>query len=73
MALPGLIAATIISFTVSWAQFHYPLALTTSNEPLVLPVGVITSLIKGDVFNWGPIMTGALLGAASRRSSSTPS
>ena len=53
MALPGLIAATIISFTVSWAQFHYPLALTTSNEPLVLPVGVITSLIKGDVFNWG--------------------
>jgi len=24
----------------------------------VLPVGIITSLIKGDVFNWGQIMTG---------------
>ncbi len=31
---------------------------------LVLPVGIITTLIKGDVFNWGQIMTGALLGAA---------
>src|SRR5215467_11214072 len=64
VALPGLIAATIFAFTVSWAQFLYPLAFTTSSEQLVLPVGIITSLIKGDVFNWGQIMTGALLGAA---------
>jgi multiple sugar transport system permease protein len=64
VALPGLIAATIFAFTVSWAQFLYPLAFTTSTEQLVLPVGIITSLIKGDVFNWGQIMTGALLGAA---------
>src|SRR6476619_4528667 len=64
VALPGLIAATIFAFTVSWAQFLYPLALTTSQDQLVLPVGIITSLIKGDVFNWGQIMTGALLGAA---------
>jgi multiple sugar transport system permease protein len=64
VALPGLIAATIFAFTVSWAQFLYPLALTTSADQLVLPVGIITSLIKGDVFNWGQIMTGALLGAA---------
>jgi multiple sugar transport system permease protein len=64
VALPGLIAATIFAFTVSWAQFLYPLALTTSQDQLVLPVGVVTTLIKGDVFNWGQIMTGALLGAA---------
>src|SRR6201991_3014927 len=64
VALPGLIAATIFAFTVSWAQFLYPLALTTSQDQLVLPVGIITTLIKGDVFNWGQIMTGALLGAA---------
>ncbi len=63
VALPGLIAATIFSFTVSWAQFLYPLAFTTSTDQLVLPVGIITSLIKGDIFNWGQIMTGALLGA----------
>ena len=64
VALPGLIAATIFAFTVSWAQFFYPLAFTTSTDQLVLPVGIITTLIKGDVFNWGQIMTGALLGAA---------
>src|SRR5246500_1359980 len=64
VALPGIIAATIFSFTVSWAQFLYPLAFTTSINELVLPVGIVTTLIKGDVFNWGQIMTGALLGAA---------
>ena len=64
VALPGLIAATIFAFTVSWAQFLYPLVFTTSTDQLVMPVGIITSLIKGDVFNWGQIMTGALLGAA---------
>jgi multiple sugar transport system permease protein len=63
VALPGIIAATIFAFTVSWAQFLYPLAFTTSADQLVLPVGIVTSLIKGDVFNWGQIMTGALLGA----------
>jgi len=64
VALPGIIAATIFAFTVSWAQFLYPLVFTTSTDQLVLPVGIITTLIKGDVFNWGQIMTGALLGAA---------
>lgn len=64
VALPGIIAATIFAFTVSWAQFLYPLALTTSIDQLVLPVGIITTLIKGDVFTWGQIMAGALLGAA---------
>lgn len=64
VALPGIIAATIFTFTVSWAQFLYPLAFTTSANELVLPVGIVTTLIKGDVFNWGQIMTGALLGAA---------
>jgi len=64
VALPGIIAATIFAFTVSWAQFLYPLAFTTSVDQLVLPVGIITTLIRGDVFAWGQIMTGALLGAA---------
>jgi multiple sugar transport system permease protein len=64
VALPGIIAATIFAFTVSWAQFLYPLAFTTSTDQLVLPVGIITTLIKGDVFNWGQIMAGALMGAA---------
>ena len=64
VAFPGIIAATIFAFTVSWAQSQSPLVLTTSIDQLVLPVGIIPTLIKGDVFAWGQIMTGALLGAA---------
>jgi multiple sugar transport system permease protein len=64
VALPGIIAAMIFCFTVAWANFLYPLAFTTSEDQLVMPVFIVTSLIKGDVYNWGQIMTGALLGAA---------
>jgi multiple sugar transport system permease protein len=64
VALPGVIAATIFAFTVSWAQFLYPLAFTTSVDQLVLPVGIITTFVRGDVFAWGQLMTAALLGAA---------
>src|SRR5215203_2268400 len=64
VALPGIIAATIFAFTVAWAQFLYPLAFTTSEDQLVLSVGIATTLIRADVFNWGQIMAGALLGAA---------
>src|SRR5438552_15355440 len=49
VALPGLIAATIFAFTVSWAQFLYPLAFTTSADQLVLPVGIVTTFITGHV------------------------
>ena len=64
VALPGIIAATIFAFTVSWADFLYPLAFTTSADQMLLPTGIYSTLIKGDVYNWGQIMTGALLGAA---------
>jgi len=63
VALPGIIAATIFAFTVSWADFLYPMVFTTSTDQLVLPAGIVTALIKGDVFDWGRIMTAALLGA----------
>jgi len=64
VALPGVIAATIFAFTVSWADFLYPMAFATSADQMVLPAGIVSTLIKGDVFNWGQIMTAALLGAA---------
>src|SRR5260370_14531467 len=42
VALPGIIAATIFSFTVSWAQFLYPLAFTTSTSDRVRPASIST-------------------------------
>jgi multiple sugar transport system permease protein len=63
VALPGIIAATIFAFTVSWADFLYPMAFTTSADQMVLPAGIVTTLIKGDVYAWGQIMGACLLGA----------
>ena len=46
----GIVAAAIFAFTVSWAQFLYPLAFTTSVDQLVLPVGIITALVGAPLF-----------------------
>jgi multiple sugar transport system permease protein len=64
VALPGIIAATIFAFTVSWAQFLYPLAFLYSDDQMTLTVGTVTTLIRGDVFAWGSLMAGAVLAAA---------
>jgi len=64
VALPGLVAATIFAFTVSWAAFVYPLTFVYSDRNLVLTVGIVATLIRGDVFHWGGLMAGALLAAA---------
>jgi multiple sugar transport system permease protein len=64
VALPGIIAAAIFAFTVSWAAFVYPMAFLYSADQQVLTVGTVTSLIRGDVYKWGMLMAGALLAAA---------
>lgn len=64
VAMPGIIAATIFAFTVSWGAFLYPMAFIYSTDQLVLTAGIVTTLIKGDVFQWGTIMAGALMAAA---------
>ena len=64
VALPGIIAATIFAFTVSWSQFVYPMAFIYSADQQVLTAGTVTSLIRGDVYQWGSLMAGALIAAA---------
>jgi multiple sugar transport system permease protein len=63
VAMPGIIAATIFAFTVSWGQFLYPMAFLYSSEQMVLTVGIVSELIRGDVFQWGKIMAGSLMAA----------
>ena len=64
VAMPGIIAATIFAFTVSWGQFIYPLAYLYSSDQMLLTVGIISDLIRGDTFAWGKIMAGSLMAAA---------
>jgi multiple sugar transport system permease protein len=63
LAVPGMISAGIFSFTLSWNEFIYALTFVSSSEVKTVPVGVITELIEGDVYHWGALMAGALLGS----------
>ena len=63
LAVPGLISAGIFAFTLSWNEFIYALTFISSSEVKTVPVGVITELVEGDVYHWGSLMAGALLGS----------
>ena len=63
LAVPGLISAGIFAFTLSWNEFIYALTFVSSSESKTVPVGVVTELVEGDVYHWGALMAGALLGS----------
>ncbi|UVC08239.1 carbohydrate ABC transporter permease [Rhizobium sp. TH2] len=63
LAIPGLISAGIFAFTLSWNEFIYALTFIQSSENKTVPVGVLTELVRGDVFEWGSLMAGALFGS----------
>ncbi|MCU0805375.1 MAG: carbohydrate ABC transporter permease [Burkholderiales bacterium] len=63
LAVPGLISAGIFAFTLSWNEFIYALTFIQSSENKTVPVGVVTELVEGDVYHWGALMAGALLGS----------
>jgi multiple sugar transport system permease protein len=63
LAVPGLISAGIFAFTLSWNEFIYALTFISSSENKTVPIGVVTELVEGDVYHWGSLMAGALLGS----------
>lgn len=63
LSVPGLISAGIFAFTLSWNEFIYALTFVSSSELKTVPVGVVTELVEGDVYHWGSLMAGALLGS----------
>ncbi|MBZ5647623.1 MAG: carbohydrate ABC transporter permease [Acidobacteriia bacterium] len=63
LALPGLLSAGMFAFTLSANEFLYALIFIYDATNKTVPVGVVSELIKGDVFYWGELMSGALLGS----------
>jgi multiple sugar transport system permease protein len=63
LAIPGIISAGIFSFTLSWNEFIYALAFIQSSEKKTVPVAILTELISGDVYQWGALMAGSLMGS----------
>jgi multiple sugar transport system permease protein len=63
VAMPGILSAGIFAFTLSWNEFLYALVFLSSATNKTVPVGVVSELVRGDTFFWGPLMAGALLGS----------
>jgi multiple sugar transport system permease protein len=63
LCTPGFISAGIFAFTLAQNEFLYALIFLTKTSVRTVPVGVISELIKGDVFYWGQLMAAALLGS----------
>lgn len=60
MALPGIITAAIFSFTASWNELVYSIALTSGEENRMLTTGVIGAFSQGDFMVMGPLMAAAI-------------
>ena len=63
LAVPGLISAGIFAFTLSWNEFIYALTFISTTQNKTVPVGVLTELVRGDIYEWGALMAGALFGS----------
>jgi multiple sugar transport system permease protein len=63
VAVPGIICAVLFAFTISWNEFIYALTFVSSTAQKTATVGVTAELIRGDIFYWGSLMAGAVMGS----------
>ena len=63
VAIPGIVCAVLFAFTISWNEFIYALTFISSTAQKTTTVGVTAELIRGDIFYWGSLMAGAVLGS----------
>jgi multiple sugar transport system permease protein len=63
IAIPGLVCAILFAFTLSWNEFIYALTFTSSSDQFTASVGITSELIRGDIYYWGSLMAGAVLGS----------
>ncbi|MET0220577.1 MAG: carbohydrate ABC transporter permease [Tardiphaga sp.] len=63
LAVPGLISAFIFSFTLCWNEFIYALTFLQSTQNKTVPVAIVNEFVDGDIYKWGSLMAGALVGS----------
>jgi multiple sugar transport system permease protein len=61
--VPGIITAAIFAFTLTYQEYIYALTFVSASANKTIAYGVTTDLVRGDVFYWGSLMAGALIGA----------
>jgi multiple sugar transport system permease protein len=63
LSIPGMISAFIFCFTLCWNEFIYALTFLTSEQNKTVPVAIVNAFVDGDVYHWGSLMAGALVGS----------
>lgn len=63
LSLPGVITSSFFSFLLAWDNLIYAVAFISDSAQKTISAGVVTELIRGDVFFWGSLMAGAAVAA----------
>jgi multiple sugar transport system permease protein len=61
ISVPGILTIVIFAFTLVMQEYVYALTFVSSSDQKMITLGVVTDLIRGDVFFWGSLMAGALI------------
>jgi multiple sugar transport system permease protein len=61
ISVPGILTIVIFAFTLAMQEYVYALTFVSSSDEKMITLGVVTDLIRGDVFFWGSLMAGALI------------
>ncbi len=63
LAIPGIISASIFALTLCWNEFIYALTFISSSSKKTVPVAIVNEFVDGDIYRWGSLMAGALVGS----------
>ena len=61
VSISGILTVVVFAFTLSMHEFIYALTFISVSAKKTVSIGVPTELVRGDVFQWGPLMAGALI------------
>lgn len=57
----GILSILIFAFTLAMQDFVYALTFISTSAAKPMTLGVVTDLVRGDIFYWGELMAGALI------------
>lgn len=60
LSLPGVFSTLIISITLCWNEYLYTMVMIHDKAAKTIPL-VLSEMIVGDAFSWGPLMAGATI------------
>lgn len=61
LSRPGIVIAAIFTFTLSMHEVLYAVVYVGPDDQKTVTVGLVTALIRGDIFHWGSLMAAGLL------------